>query len=116
VSTQQQQYTTRETKKKKKSIPQKPLIKMSPAQAATVLFLLCFFSSAHAMTSNCTNKNTPSSSCCSGEITLDPTMTTISSSAFYGCSNLTGSLTIPPSVTSIGNGAFNGCSGLSGWC
>ena len=41
-------------------------------------------------------------------------LTSISSSAFYGCSNLSGSLYIPNSVTSIGNNAFNGCSGLTG--
>jgi hypothetical protein len=86
---------------------------MSQAQVK-VLLLLYFFSSAHGITSNCTSKNSPSLSCCSGEITLDPTMTTISSSAFSGCSNLTGSLTIPPTVTSIGGHAFQGCSGFSG--
>lgn len=38
-------------------------------------------------------------------------MTSIGSSAFYGCSGLT-SVTIGNSVTSIGSGAFSNCSGL----
>jgi hypothetical protein len=39
--------------------------------------LLLFSTTAHGITYNCINKTYPSSSCCSGEITLDPTMTTI---------------------------------------
>jgi hypothetical protein len=39
-------------------------------------------------------------------------VTTIGSTAFYGCSSLTG-ITMPSSVTSIKNGAFSGCSGLT---
>ena len=39
-------------------------------------------------------------------------MTSIGSSAFYGCRGLT-SVTIGNSVESIGNGAFYGCSGLT---
>jgi hypothetical protein len=41
-------------------------------------------------------------------------VTTIGSSAFYGCNALTGSLTLPNSVTSIGDYAFYNCYGLTG--
>jgi hypothetical protein len=49
-----------------------------------------------------------------GFLTIPPSVTSIGNSAFYGCSGLSGSLTIPPSVTSISYGAFRDCSGLSG--
>jgi hypothetical protein len=51
---------------------------------------------------------------CSGltSLTLPNSVTSIGSSAFYECTGLT-SLTIPNSVTSIGEAAFNGCSGLT---
>ena len=41
-------------------------------------------------------------------------LTSISSYAFYNCSNLSGSLYIPNSVTTIGDYAFIGCSGFTG--
>jgi hypothetical protein len=78
------------------------------------LWFLLFSSSVHGITLNCINKTYPSSSCCSGEITLDPTMTTIAANAFDGCSGLTGSLTIPSSVTTIAAYAFRNCFGFTG--
>ncbi|MCM1332794.1 MAG: leucine-rich repeat domain-containing protein [Bacteroides sp.] len=47
-----------------------------------------------------------------GEFAIPNSVTSIGSSAFYGCSGLT-SVTIPNSVTSIGSSAFYGCSGLT---
>ena len=62
---------------------------------------------------------------CSGltSITFPNSVTSIGSSAFYGCSGLT-SITIPNSVTSIGSSAFQNCNGLkkvissdmTAWC
>ena len=43
---------------------------------------------------------------------IPDSVTSISDSAFYGCSSLT-SIIIPNSVTSIGGSAFYGCSGLT---
>jgi hypothetical protein len=80
-----------------------------PTISLSLWLVLLFSSSVHGITLNCTNKNTPSSSCCAGEITLDPTMTIIAANAFDGCSGLTGSLTLPSSVTTIGGWAFFGC-------
>ena len=50
--------------------------------------------------------------CKTSVIPNDGSVTSIGSSAFYGCSGLT-SVTIPDSVTSIGNLAFYGCTGLT---
>jgi hypothetical protein len=85
----------------------------SPAISLPLWLLLLFSSTVHGITYNCINRNTPSPSCCSGEITLDPNMTSIGDGAFYSC-GLTGSLTIPNSVTSIGYSAFDECWGLTG--
>ena len=51
---------------------------------------------------------------CSGltSVTIPNSVTSISSSAFNNCSGLT-SVTIGNSVTSIGSGVFSGCSGLT---
>ena len=43
---------------------------------------------------------------------VEYSVTSIGSSAFYGCSSLT-SVTFPESLTSIGSNAFNGCSSLN---
>ena len=45
-------------------------------------------------------------------LSIPNSVTSIGSSAFYGCTGLT-SVTIPNSVTSIGSIAFSGCSGLT---
>lgn len=50
-----------------------------------------------------------------GDITIPDGVTSISDSAFSGCSGLT-SITIPDSVTDIGNSAFVGCSQLTIYC
>lgn len=47
-----------------------------------------------------------------GELVIPDGVTSISSSAFNGCTGLTG-IVIPNSVTSIGEGAFKGCSSLA---
>lgn len=47
------------------------------------------------------------------DLVIPSSVTSISSSAFYGCSSFT-SLTLPNSLTSIGTMAFSGCSGLTG--
>ena len=46
-----------------------------------------------------------------GDVVIPSCVTSIGSSAFYGCSGLA-SVTIPDSVTNIGSFAFHGCSGL----
>ena len=47
-----------------------------------------------------------------GSYAIPEGITSISGSAFEGCSGLT-SIAIPNSVTTIGDGAFAGCSGLT---
>ena len=49
-----------------------------------------------------------------GNLTIPNSVTTIGDGAFYNCSGFTGSLTIPNSVTTIGNSAFSSCSGFTG--
>lgn len=55
-----------------------------------------------------------SSSTLVGELRIPKSVTSIESSAFYGCSGLTGDLTLPNSITSIGAAAFRKCSGFNG--
>jgi hypothetical protein len=57
-----------------------------------------------------TNTNTLLWGC--NTTTIPESVTSISSSAFYGCSNLT-TITIPKSVTSIDSYAFDGCDNLT---
>ena len=45
-------------------------------------------------------------------VVIEDSVTSIGSSAFYGCTRLT-SVTIPDSVTNIGGSAFGGCTGLT---
>jgi hypothetical protein len=53
---------------------------------------------------------------CSGftSLTIGSGVTSIGTSAFYGCSSLVGSLTIPNSVKNIEPNAFNNCRGFTG--
>lgn len=48
------------------------------------------------------------------KLIIEPGVTTIGDSAFYGCYNVLGDLNIPSGVTSIGSDAFHFCSGFSG--
>ncbi|MGN0474754.1 MAG: leucine-rich repeat protein, partial [Acutalibacteraceae bacterium] len=62
------------------------------------------------------NKRATKLICCpagrTGAYSIPNSVTSITASAFSGCSSLT-SVTIPDSVTSIGNSAFSGCSSLT---
>ena len=49
-----------------------------------------------------------------GNLTISNSVTTIGERAFYECSGFTGDLTIPNSVTAIGNSAFESCFGFKG--
>ena len=49
-----------------------------------------------------------------GALTIPSSVTSIGSYAFYLCTGFMGALTIPSSVTSIGNSAFKYCSGFTG--
>ena len=64
--------------------------------------------------SECDFTKTPRFNCCTclNSILLPSSVTSISSSAFFGCSSLT-SLVIPSSVTSIESDAFKSCSSLT---
>lgn len=48
------------------------------------------------------------------KLIIEPGVTTIGDSAFYGCYIISGELNIPSGVTSIGPDAFHFCSGFSG--
>ena len=45
-------------------------------------------------------------------LTIEPGVTTIGNSSFYGCSSLD-TVVLPSSVTTLGSGAFRNCSGLT---
>ena len=81
---------------------------------AGVIVGLCWLRLSVALTTGCIDKSTPSTDCCYGEIELEPTLTSVGSSAFYECFGLTGSLTLPTGLTSIGSGAFYRCDGFTG--
>lgn len=49
-----------------------------------------------------------------GVLTIQAGVTTISDSAFEGCSLLGGNLTLPDTVTTIGYRGFSGCTGMTG--
>ena len=71
--------------------------------------------SVYHSSGNCiieTERKTLVVGCQASQIPSDGTVTSISASAFSGCSGLT-SVTIPDSVISIGNKAFYNCSGLT---
>ena len=60
---------------------------------------------------NCVNKNSPTSGCCSGNVTISSTVINIANDAFQGCS--IDELVIPDSVVSIGSKAFDSNYALS---
>lgn len=55
-----------------------------------------------------------SSSTLVGELRIPKSVTSIESSAFYGCTGLTGDLTLPNSIKTIGTRAFSNCTGFNG--
>jgi hypothetical protein len=77
------------------------------------IFLFVATSTSNS-TSGCIDKNTPSSACCSGNIEISTTITTLAVNAFYGCSSLTGDLYIPNNILTIGSQAFTACNGFNG--
>lgn len=79
-----------------------------------VLLLLILRNEVLCATLGCISKSNPSTACCSGEIELDSSLTSIASNAFYSCKNLSGSIVIPNGVITIGEQAFRDCTGLNG--
>ena len=110
------------------SIIYKTITLLLSSALSFVVVLSLLVQCSQALTTGCIDRNTPSSACCSGDIEISNSITSIANNAFDGCSitsviipnsvttigywafynNQIASLTIPNSVTTIGDYAFQG--------